>query len=341
MASQSEQPAPEIASEITVGAIKLQAVKEERSLGNRGISTELGGTSPGLISDWLKGKKRPLKDQRDAIFAAFGVPQSDWDRVFKGTDEQPEPMPVEQIMAVARSVPAPAAAPPPPSGQYPSALELLRGALHRIVTALDGPRDKDGKSKPSELPVAEQTRLMSAMIAAIKEIGKATGELDQSEMQKFKLSAEYRSFVRRITSAVGPCCREAVLRVTGGTWDEQTMSLNGPLGVAELAVNCERVEGHKTIDGLVIAVENLTYPVDERERELAQLDPVLARRVLACLELGHPLIVASAHASYRPADEHRERVMAALKREIERESRFAEFERDFGRVACERARVLS
>lgn len=331
MANQPDSQGTEIANEITVGAIRLQAAKEERSLGNRGISAELGGTSPGLISDWLKGKKRPLKDQRDAIFAAFGVPQSDWDRVFRGTDEQPEPMPVEQIMAVAGSVPAPSGAPPPPGGQYPSALELLRGALHRIVTALETP----------DLPMAEQARLMSAMISAIKEIGKATGELDQSEMQKFKLSAEYRSFVRRITAAVGPCCRDAVLRVTGGTWDEQTMALNGPLGVAELAVNCERVEQHKTIDGLVVAIEGLSYPVDERERELTQLDSALARRVLKCLELGHPLIVASAHASYRPADEHRERVIAALRREIERESRFAEFERDFGRVACERARALT
>ena len=319
-------PANSPEPEITVGIARLRAIKEEGSLGNRKISEMLGGISPGLISAWLNGQKRPLGEHRTKIRKAFGIPETDFDRVFRDVPT------TDEATSVAADVP-PDAKRALDNPDDPTALELLRKTLERI----------NKKLETTDLTVADQARLLSTSVQIINGIGKATGEMDQSDMQRFRQSVEYRSFVRRVVAVVADCpkCREGMLRVLGVTsTDVTSMSICGALSPAELAEMCGHVETHVSVDDLAPALDKIQYPINERERELVRLDRALAKRCLAALELGHPILVAS-RIAYPPADEHREKVIRVLRDEINREERFAAFERDFGRIACDRARELA
>lgn|SRR5512133_18042 len=311
-------------AEITVGIARLRSIKEERSLGNRKLSEMLGGISPGLISAWLNGQKRPLSEHRSRIRNVFGIPEIDFDRLLCPVElEQDEKPGAELPPEARRAIEDPDA---------PTALELLRDTLKKINLRLE----------LKDLTVPDQARLLSTAVQVINGIGRATGEMDQSDMQRFRQSVEYRSFVRRVVAAVADCarCRENVLRVLGVASGEVTaMSLCGALSPAELDGACGCVSNYSVFDDLAFAIDLIQYPISGRERELVQLDRALAKRCLAALELGHPILVSS-RIAYPPADEHREKVIRVLRDEINLEERFAAFERDFGRVACERARQL-
>lgn len=324
----SNQPGPSTdhGIEITVGIARLRAIKEEGSLGNRKISEMLGGISPGLISAWLNGQKRPLGEHRTKIRKAFGIPETDFDRVFR------------DVPAADEAPPATADIPPDAKRALdnpddPTALELLRKTLERINKKLEA----------SDLTVADQARLLSTSVQIINGIGRATGEMDQSDMQRFRQSVEYRSFVRRVVAVVADCpkCREGMLRVLGVASTEATaMSLSGALSPTELEGACNCVSNYAVFDDLALAVDLIQYPISGRERELVQLNRGLAQRCLSALELGHP-ILATSRIAYPPADEHREKLIRVLRDEINREERFVAFERDFGRIACDRARELA
>jgi transcriptional regulator with XRE-family HTH domain len=305
---------------ITVGAADLARVKAERGISNRQISEDLGGVSPGLVSQWLNGGKRAYGAYREKMREKYGVDPSGWDKAV-GSQQSSKAQPPE--------APGTDQSPEEPEqGGDETALEIARGNLAKIRVAL-GEQD---------LMNQDRARLLGLEAATARVIGQLTGELDQNDLQRFRSSIEYRSLVRRVVGALAPFvdAREAVLRVLGHQVDSGVISTTGPLDLAHFATFAGYVEAHKTIDDLAEATDNLVYPVAGRERELVTLDREVAARVLAACERADPTILASKIA-YAPADEYRAKVIDRLRDAVRRGDLVVAFTRDFGPLAAQRA----
>lgn len=298
---------------ITAGAGDLARVKSDRGLSNRQISEDLGGVSAGLVSQWLNGSKRAYGVYRDRMREKYGIDPTGWDRVAGSAPATSEQQSGDS---------------PAPEVDDETALEIARSNLTKVRQELE----QEG------MVAQDKARLLALEASAARVIGQLTGELDQTDLQKFRSSIEYRSLVRRLVGALTPFpdAREAVLRVLGHQVDSGVIATTGPLDLARFAEVCGYVEDFKAIDDLAEGADQLVYPIAGRERELVVLSRDLASRVVAALERADPVILASKIA-YPPADEYRARVIDRLRAEVLRGELVARFEVDFGALAVARA----
>lgn len=313
------------------GRLEAKAAAAERKISLGELARESGITKA-FWSQALNGKEAPTQRFMAECERLLGVPAAHWLK-------KPGAEPKQKIVCIPETPPSDPPPPPAESDSDETAISLARGSLASIDAAL---RSADPNAPP--LTPADTARLLGLRNQVIKTIGALTGELDQTELQKFRLSPEFRSTVRRLVGAVQACptCSanvEAVLGANDVALTAAHLDCSVPLVPEELTTYCERVEKHVTVDDLAAATDVLHYRANERERELSQLDLQLCKRVHAALRLAQPIIQAS-KIGYGPADEHRQKVIDRLGVEIDRGNRIAAFTADFGPLATKRALEL-
>lgn len=321
--SLNEKPPPRYESR---GRLEAKAAVSAKKISLGELAKESGITKA-FWSQALNGKEAPTHRFIAECERLLGVPAAHW-TIKPGATVQ------QKIVCIPETPSAPGATPSTAAESDESAISLARGNLVSIDEALAG----------DALTPADTARLLGLRNQVIKTIGALTGELDQTDLQKFRLSPEFRSTVRRLVGAVQGCptCSANVEAVLGSgdlSFSAARIDCSVPLVPEELATYCERVEKHVTVDDLSAATDVLHYQANQRERELAQLDLALCKRVHAALKIAQP-IIQSSKIGYAPADEHRQKVIDLLAVEIDRGNRVAAFTADFGALATKRALEL-
>lgn len=324
----NEKPAPRYESQ---GRLEAKSAVSAKKI-SLGELAKQSGITKAFWSQALNGKEAPTHRFMAECERLLGVPAAHWTIKPGAQHTQPK----QKLVCIPET---PTVGATPQLSEFDeSAISLARGSLASVDAALAG--DSGGAT----LTPADTARLLGLRNQVIKTIGALTGELDQTDLQKFRLSPEFRSTVRRLVGAVQGCptCSTNVEAVLGSgdlSFSAAHIDCSVPLVPEELTTYCERVEKHVDVDDLAAATDVLHYRANQRERELAQLDLGLCKRVHAALKIAQP-IIQSSKIGYAPADEHRQKVVDLLAVEIERGNRVAAFTADFGALATKRALEL-
>jgi transcriptional regulator with XRE-family HTH domain len=302
-----------------LGRVLARKAFAERGLSLRSLSdiTGLGRSTLGAV---LNSDARPSLETRNALEVHLGIPAASWDQL-----NAPQ-APTSAISPIA---------PPESTEAEAPAIDVCRANLSAIRAQLKEP----------SLSEQGRIRLLGLETGAARLLGKLTGELDESDLLKFKQSPEYRDLLRRLIGAISPCkrCTDEVIRVVGMTAKPIIpVPKNRPLDRQSLAEACKHTEEFVSTDDLFPATDDLIYPVAERERELVREDVGLARRVFTCLKTAEPVLSVSKldNFSNGAAANYRRKVTERLSAELELDEMLSAFCRDFGAIAADRVHEI-
>jgi transcriptional regulator with XRE-family HTH domain len=294
------------------------------------LATE-SGVSKSTLSPVMRGDSNPGPGTRTALLRTLGVPVAAWDRTVPLDAPADDAAPADSAAAAAGTTPV-----PPALADEEPAIDVCRANLSAIRIQLAS----------GELSEQGRIRLLGLETGAARLLGRLTGELSDDDLRKFKQSEEYRHTVRQILGAILPFpdATAEVLRVVGASAKPLTPPpKNLPLDRVKIAAACQHVEAFISTDDLYPAIDDLVYPIADRERELVREDATLARRALASLTRAEPVLSASKLDDYSYGDpaNYRRQVAARLTAELELDEMFETFRRDFGAVAHDRVREIA
>lgn len=337
--------------DVTVGLQALRSAMAERGLSARSLA-KLTGVARSTIGDWLTQKTRPEEVARKVMAEHLGIEPSSWDRVaagnpaYPGQDQNLVPMPGYGQSPVAGDAQMALFSHGGPDDQ--SGKAGLRGAQQALA-------ELDRRLRDPSLTAGDAVKYLSAKLTAAKTVAQLSGEVDASESAAWVRSPEGRHFLSLAAEALRP-------------WPDAARSYAAALGVAygdevsgqdwdgdttpKLAANSPTVESledwlgkltdwlsHPDHDPIIgaRAIDGIAYPTAGREREIAEGNPDLARRIGEAFDAGI-LRVQDSKIAHEPWAVYCRAVAVRLRNEATRGDRIVALTRDFGPLVTSRAR---